>query len=275
MFAKLPPLPVRRWRSFRWTPLDGVSPRELVWRLALLVALVVAGDRITVFMTHQEWTLNRETVIALRLVSALPILRFPFEGFVMALEADKWDWFWLAAGDGTNEAQLAYQEWDKFLDLFTLAMALVVSRRWRDPVMRSLLIGTFAWRLVGVAAFLVTRQAWLLIAFPNVFENFFLMYVVFRLLSGRDQMLDGYRTAILVGTVALVPKLIEEYFLHFIERRPWDWVNLPLIPDGWEPRMWVLAMFTPAVLAVLALAWRPSTQPSEAPAPTPSADRRR
>lgn len=248
--------PRRHWGPLSWTPREGVPNLGLIGRAILLAALIVAGDRLTVEMGHHGWTFGRGAVVLLRIVGALPILRFPFEGMVIALEIDKWDWFWLGAGDEPTKAQLAYQEWDKFLDLFPLAMALIVSRRWRDPTMRTLLLATFVLRIVGVGLFLLTPQRWLLILFPNVFENFFLIYVVFRLIAGRERLLESRQTTILVGAVALIPKMVEEYFLHFLERRPWDWVSLPL-PDGIEPRLWVIAMYLPLLLTVLYLAWRP------------------
>lgn len=246
---------MRRWESVRWIPGDHALAAGLLARAVLLMLFVAVGDRLTVFMTHQGWALSRDAVIGVRLLTSLPILRYPLEGFIMSLEVDKWDWFWLAAGDQPESSQAVYQEWDKVLDLFTLAMALVVSLRWRDVKMRRLLAGTFALRVVGVAAFLLTRQRWLLVAFPNVFENLFLMYVVFRLLSGRERLLDGMRSTFLVGLVALVPKILEEYFLHMLNRRPWDWVQLP-IPDAVAPRVWIVVMYLPAFVTTLALAWR-------------------
>lgn len=248
-----PPSRVRRWIP-GWIPDHDVPPpARLLTRIATLVLFVVVGDRVTVFMSHREWALDRDTVIAVRLLTSLPIIRYPFEGFIVALEIDKWDWFWLAAGDQPEASQTVYQEWDKFLDLFVLAMGLVASLRWPDAMVRRFLAATFALRVVGVAAFLLTEQRWLLVAFPNVFENLFLMYAVFRLVSGRDHMLEGRRSTALVGLVALAPKLVEEYFLHMLNRRPWDWIQLP-IPDAFEPRIWIAAMYLPALVTVFLLA---------------------
>ncbi|TAK76231.1 MAG: hypothetical protein EPO16_07540 [Dehalococcoidia bacterium] len=246
----------RRFGPLDWVPREGANDLGLIGRALLLAALILAGDRITVLMGHQGWTLDRGAVVFLRLLSALPVLRFPFEGLVVALEVDKWDWFWLAAGQEPTKAQLAYQEWDKFLDLFPLTMALVATWRWRDLTMKRLLIATFALRVVGVTLFLLTPQRWLLIVFPNVFENLILVYAAFRLIAGHDVLLTSRRVTIVVGVIALMPKMVEEYFLHFLERRPWDWVNLP-IPDGMEPRVWVIAMYFPLLVTVLYLVWRP------------------
>lgn len=263
MRVKQPPSRGHRWIPLRWDPRSDLpKTARLLARIALLVLLVAAGDRVTVFMTHQEWVLSHHAVIAVRLFTALPILRYPFEGFVMALEVDKWDWYWLAAGSQSEAVQTAYQKWDKVIDLFPFAIGLVVSLRWPDLTMRRLLAGTFTLRIIGVAAFLLTRQRWLLVVFPNVFENLFLMYVVFRLVSGRGQMLVGRRSTLLVVLIAVVPKLVEEYFIHMLDRRPWDWVNLPL-PDGIEPRVWIVAMYLPALVTVLLLAWRRADQAAD------------
>lgn len=256
MTTERPPSRLRRWLPpLRISGHGAASPAHLVGRIALLVLFVVVGDRVTVFMSHHQWTLDRDAVIAVRLFTALPIIRYPFEGFVVALEIDKWDWFWLAAGDQPEASQTIYQEWDKVLDLFVLAMGLVASLRWPDSVVRRLLLVTFALRVAGVAAFLLTEQRWFLVAFPNVFESLFLMYVVFRLVSGQDRMLTTRWGIILAFCAALVPKLVEEYFLHMLNRRPWDLVQLP-IPDAFEPRIWIVAMYLPAVAVVLLLAQR-------------------
>lgn len=240
-----------------WRANGAAVARRLLPRVLLLVVLVTVGDRVTVQMTHHDWVLSRGVVIVLRLLTALPVLRYPFVGFVMALEADKWDWYWLGEGARSAAAHADYQELDKVLDLFTLAMGLAASWCWSDRPMRRLLTGTLALRVVGVSAFLLTRQGWLLIAAPNVFENLFLMYAVFRLISGHERMLVDRASMVLVGVVALVPKLIEEYFLHLLDRRPWDWVNLP-VPDAIEPRVWLAGMYLPMLMVVLALVTRTS-----------------
>lgn len=233
------------------------------------MVLVTVGDLVMVWMVNHDWVLSHGVVSALRLLTALPVLRFPFVGFVMALEADKWDWYWLGEGVQSAAEQLDYQEIDKVLDLFTLAMALAVSWRWGDLTMRRLLVGTLSLRVVGVSTFLLTQQGWLLIAAPNVFENLYLMYVVFRIVAGREQMLLDRTSVCLVGVVALVPKLVEEYFLHLLDRRPWDWVNLPVVPDAFEPRLWVGIMYFPMLLVVLVLAGRPVRPAQSRGSPSP------
>ncbi|MBM4414781.1 MAG: hypothetical protein FJ035_00595 [Chloroflexi bacterium] len=234
----------------------------LVLRLGALALFVYIGDRVMVEMGHRGWTLPMEAVVVLRLLSSLAVLVAPFEGFVVALEVDKWDWFWLDAGDRSAEFQALYQEWDKVLDLALLAVAAVAAWRWRDPVARALALGAFALRVVGVAAFIATEQRWLLMAFPNVFETLYLLYAGFRLLAARDRMLTSARVTLLVVVVTLTPKLIEEYFLHVLEQRPWDWVQLPM-PHAMEPRAWVAITYLPLLLTGLALAWRSRNQPAQ------------
>jgi hypothetical protein len=234
----------------------------LLLRLGALVLFVYVGDRVMVEMGHRDRTLDLETVIAIRLVSSLPVLLLPFEGFIVALEVDKWDWFWLGAGGEPAEFQALYQEWDKVLDLALLAVAAVAAASWRDRTARSLALGAFVVRVVGVAAFIATEQRWLLVAFPNVFETLYLLYAGFRLLAGRDRMLTSLPLTTLVVAVTLTPKLIEEYFLHVLERRPWDWVQLPL-PHAMEPRAWVAVAYLPLLLTGLALVWRSRRLPAE------------
>ncbi len=228
---------------------------RLAVRFALVGLLVVAGDRLAATLTHHGWTMSLTPVIAIRLLAALPTLRFPFEGFLFALEVDKWDWYWLAAGSKSLEYQALYQEWDKVLDLFVLAVALVVAMRWEDTTMRFLALSTYVLRVVGVASFMVTEQRWILVVAPNVFETLFLMFVAFQVVTRAPRMVHSARDSVLVFLAALLPKVVQEYFMHVLERRPWDWVDLP-VPHTIEPQIWLFAIYVPALLVVILLARR-------------------
>jgi len=194
-------------------------------------------------------------VTALRILTALPILRFPFVSLLVALEVDKWDWYWLDAGHRGAEFESFYNRWDKVLDQFVLAMAAAVASGWRDRRMRGLALAAFAWRTLGVVAYLATERGWLLVVFPNVFQTLFLMYLVYYLLSGRPLMLRSHPAALVALLAALVPKVIEEYFIHVLHDRPWNVIALPT-PGLIEPFLWASATYLPAVLVVAVLVLR-------------------
>jgi hypothetical protein len=220
------------------------------------VVLVFVGDRATDALISNGWTMGIVPVTAIRIVSALPILQFPIAGFIFALEVDKWDWFWLSAGSRGEAYQLFYQQWDKVMDLVTLGIAALVAMRWRDRLTRSIALASFLWRLLGVLLFIVFGSKWLLIAFPNVFEALFVLYVLFHLLTGRDRMFNGWREASIVLVALLVPKVASEIFLHGMNTRPGDVIELP-IPYGWlEGMLWAVLMYGTGALSLVLLAAR-------------------
>jgi hypothetical protein len=229
-----------------------IRPRLVPFvRLGVLAAIVLVGDEATGYFSERGGAIDPWAVTAMRIASSLLVLRFPLAGFIFALEVDKWDWYWLDAGDRSDADQAIYQRWDKVIDLFTLGMAAIVALRWRDALARSIALSAFVWRVVGALAFVVTGQSWLLIAFPNVFESMFLLYMIFRVLSGQSRMITGTMTAVLVSLALIVPKVAEELFLHMFNDRPWTmFESLPgPVPDA---LLWGAAMYTlPAVVLVV------------------------
>lgn len=191
-------------------------------RLAVVALIVVAADTATAQLSRRGGTLDFEPVTVLRIVSALTILRYPLAGFVFSLEVDKWDWFWLGMGDQSDATQEVYQHWDKSVDLICLGIAAIVVVKWPDTRAKVLALGAFAWRSIGLAVYFATDQRWLLIVFPNVFESIFLLYLIFRVLSGHQRMLYSGRAMTLVLLALLIPKVATEVFLHFLNDRPWN-----------------------------------------------------
>ena len=222
-------------------------------RLAIAILLVVAGDLITGVLIDRGLTLPLGVMTVVRVLSALPILRFPLAGFLVALEVDKWDWYWLDAGNRGDDFEAFYDGWDKVLDLLVLGAAAVVAWGWRDRLMRALALAAFGWRALGTMVFLMTERGWTLVIFPNVFQSLFLMYLVYYLVSGRPRMLRSRWVAAIAVLAALVPKVAEEYFIHVMGGRPWDHVPLPT-PDVLEPFIWLVLIYVPAVLVVAVLA---------------------
>lgn len=198
-------------------------------RLAIVALIVAAADIATAQLSRRGGTLDFEPVTVLRVLSALTILRYPLAGFVLSLEVDKWDWFWLGMGEQSDAAQEGYQHWDKSVDLICLGIAAIVVLKWPDTRAKVLALCAFAWRSIGLAVYFATDQRWLLIVFPNVFESFFLLYLIFRVLSGHPRMLYSGKAMMLVTLALLIPKVATEVFLHFLNDRPWN--RYQLMPD--------------------------------------------
>jgi hypothetical protein len=231
-------------------------------RLAAVAAIVLVIDEVTGRLTERGGAVDPWIVTAARIASSLLVLRFPLAGFVFALEVDKWDWYWLDAGSRSEQDQALYQRWDKGMDLVTLGAAAFVTWRWRDRVARTFALGMFGWRAIGTVAFVATGQSWLLIAFPNVFESLYLLYMIFVVLSGQTQMLNTRRTAVLVSLAVIVPKVAEEFFLHAFDNRPWTMFDFPLPGPISEAVIWGAAMYALPLLALVVLVSRAHGHPT-------------
>lgn len=171
-------------------------------------------------------------VIALRLILPLTILRWPLAGGILALVIDALDVVMVDAIAGAlgqpPEFGPFYAQIDKWLDLYYLGLELVVVRRWPELRPRQAATILFAWRLVGVLLFEITAYRPLLLVFPNLFENVYLYVLVVRRWVPRLMPRTAAQT-LLVCAILLVPKLVQEWVLHWEELHPWQWLRETLI----------------------------------------------
>ena len=123
-----------------------------------------------------------------------------------------------------------YAALDKGLDMYYLSFEAFVSLRW-EPLAKWTCIVLFAYRAIGFAAFEATQVRVFLLIFPNVFENFYIIYLVLKGLAPAYALTPPRLAALLL--LALVPKLAQEYLLHFAEAQPWDWTKRHVLRDAW------------------------------------------
>jgi hypothetical protein len=114
---------------------------------------------------------TEEIIIAIvRILGSLPVLAWPFPGAIIAMLTDFSDLFLM------NLLHLGgvhhYQSYDKWLDQVYMLTFLIVALRWQ-PTPRNIAVALYAYRLAGFAAFEATGERDLLIAFPNLFEFWF------------------------------------------------------------------------------------------------------
>ena len=111
-------------------------------------------------------------IAAIRIAGSLPVLRWPLAGGILAVLVDLSDLLLRDALDlgGVGD----YQSLDKWLDQVYLGAFLVVSMRWEGRA-RSIAMALYAYRLVGFVVFELLGERALLLAFPNVFEFWFLL----------------------------------------------------------------------------------------------------
>jgi hypothetical protein len=167
-----------------------------------------------------------EIVIAIvRILTALPVLWWPFPGALIAIFGDGSDVF-IRNAMGLDEVS-DYHSFDKALDQVYMVTFLVVAMRW-EAVPRNIAIVLFVFRLVGVAVFEFAGERDALWLAPNLFEFWFVFVAAIKWFGlearpddEREPWLGGllpfrYETTpvavALIGVVAL--KVPVEYVLH-------------------------------------------------------------
>lgn len=162
-------------------------------------------------------------VITIRLTVPLLILRFNLLGGLAAVAVDALDVVMIEViglgGFGDHYSQL-----DKGLDTYYLTLELIVAWGWTNRWTQVPAILFFLHRVTGVVVFELTGTRWLLLVFPNMFENWWLYCVA--VTRFRPQWTPrSWRNTLIPIVLLLVPKLGQEYLLHYAEVKPWDWTK--------------------------------------------------
>jgi hypothetical protein len=152
-------------------------------------------------------TLGVIVIVAVRVAGSLPVLRWPLAGGLLAIVVDLSD---LLLADLLGLGGVDYQTLDKWLDQVYLATFLIVALRWSDPA-RAIAVALYVFRLVGFLAFEVTGERTVLLAFPNVFEFWFLLVAA----VGGDRV-ARWRPLPIAALILLLTaaKLAQEWALH-------------------------------------------------------------
>ena len=167
-------------------------------------------------------------VLILRLLVPLSIFKWRISGAIGSMVLDGVDVILVDVISGFTGEEggfgTYYQTFDKTTDLYYLAIEAYVSLSWRDALARKTSVGLFVFRLIGIIIFETTGAQYrkLVFAFPNVFENFFLYYII----AERVKLAwipRTKRSMALVLALLYVPKFGQEYLLHFSEAAPWNW----------------------------------------------------
>ena len=167
-------------------------------------------------------------VIGIRVLIPLTILRWPIGGVLASLIVDALDVVIVDAlarafGEPLEFGAL-YSQIDKWLDTWYLGLAAFMAWRWPEPMLRWAAVALFAWRLVGVILFEATASRELLLVFPNLFENFYLFVAIVRRLAPRFLPRTWAQLA-LVLVLLWIPKIVQEWVLHWEQLHPWQWVR--------------------------------------------------
>lgn len=160
-------------------------------------------------------------IILIRLTVPLVIFRYPLAGGLASMLVDALDVV-LIEVIGLGGFGDRYHTTDKLLDTYYLAIEWIVSWRWTSPWARWPALVLFPYRIVGVVLFEITGERSLLFVFPNMFENWWLYCIIvarfFPSIYPRS-----WRTTVIPFGLLLIPKMGQEYLLHYREAQPWDW----------------------------------------------------
>jgi hypothetical protein len=180
-------------------------------------------------MTTEMWI-----IAAVRAAGALPVLRWPLAGAIIALAVDQSDLFMkdLIHLGGTRD----YQSFDKLLDQAYMLTFLAVAVRW-EPAPRNIAIALYAYRMAGFLAFEISGERDILVFFPNLFEFWFIFVAAVKQFHLAFDYRPGQLALALGALLAL--KEFQEYALHYgrwldgftsIEavEAAWDFVTGPL-----------------------------------------------
>jgi hypothetical protein len=159
-------------------------------------------------------------VTALRLVLPLLIFRWALFGTLASLILDVYDFNILRAAN--VDFFDIYQPWDKILDTYYLSIAFYVSLSWENRLARGTSITLFLHRLAGIVIFLITELQPILFFFPNLFENFFILYLGYIKIFKKDPI-KSKKILIFFLIILLIPKMIQEYIVHMGQVPYWTW----------------------------------------------------
>ena len=162
-------------------------------------------------------------VIALRLIVPLSIFRYPLWGALASMALDTFDVV-LIELMGLGGFGDRYHTTDKLLDTWYLGIEWLVAMRWENPFAKWIAFVLFPYRVIGVALFEVTGERVMLFVFPNLFENWWLYCVITARYFPKIEPRTWGSSLVVLG-ILLIPKMIQEYILHFAEAQPWDWIK--------------------------------------------------
>jgi hypothetical protein len=162
-------------------------------------------------------------IIALRLLVPLTIFRWPLWGGIAAMLLDGADVILIEQIPGGSFGD-HYHTLDKVLDSYYLTIELIVALRWQSPWAKWPAVALFVYRAVGVVLFELTERRIFLFVFPNLFENWWLYVVAVERFWSRVYP-NSVKTVAIPMVLLLIPKMAQEYLLHFAEAKPWNWTK--------------------------------------------------
>lgn len=167
-------------------------------------------------------------VILLRLIIPLLIFRHPLLGGVVSVLIDAVDANIVRLMGGTFPD---YQQLDKCLDTYYLFFELVVSLGWDHRLAKQTSVILFLYRAVGVVLFEITNTRVFLFLFPNLFEYFFLFFLLLKRRYFDSNKVNSWPRVVLILALLYILKFPQEYLLHYKQVSPWSWFATEVLPN--------------------------------------------
>jgi len=139
---------------------------------------------------------------------------------VLSIFADVYDWSLFNIQ--TPEANAVYQSWDRLMDMYFWVITIFVVWKWEDTRSRTIAFALLGFRVVGQLIFFVTQERRFLFYFPNFYDNFLVVYMGFVLIFKRTRLIDAPLDAFVLIVFLGIPKIVHEYFLHYLQLQPWE-----------------------------------------------------
>ena len=149
-----------------------------------------------------------------RLLVPLTILRWPIAGMFLSMYLDLQDFNYFTIH--SNQDMTNYQTWDKFMDIYYLTIAFITTLSWKEVLAKKLSIFFYSYRALGVLVLFFVHARSLLVAFPNLFENYFLFYLLFKKFTNNSKVFSSTQVTVIILLSIVIPKLVAEYYLHVL-----------------------------------------------------------
>ncbi len=169
-------------------------------------------------------------VVLIRFFVPFTILRWPFWGAILVILGDisdvvlmdafGWGWF-----EGRN-----YHVYDKFFDTYYLGFEMYMAFKWQEVLARRTAMVLFSWRVLGIIAFEIFKIRQLVFLAPNIFENFYLLVVGLKKFF--KFKVDNVKKLIILLLIAGIPKIVQEYIMHYLEFPTWPFLKKNLFRWG-------------------------------------------
>jgi hypothetical protein len=141
------------------------------------------------------------------------LIAFAFDAFDVVLVTLLGDW-----------GSLDYHSIDKLLDTYILFFLVYNMWHWKNLKARKTGLILFAWRMIGFLLFEVTKIRPLLVIFPNMVQIFYVGHLVQQKYFKKDR-LTTWKAIFILLVILFVPKMIQEFGLHYFQLQPWTFTQ--------------------------------------------------